>query len=269
MRVAIGVFVSDGVYETMKKLWVSNVLNANNDHIHVFFLNDVKTKEEEKTITLYPGIYDLYSMTNFVFNESHLQKTKDFFQKVYKYYDFILRTNASTLFDINKLCSFLKKCPIENYLAGPFIAKFYGLSSAISGTCIIMSTDVTELLLKKWDSLSTQVNKDVALTTLMIANFNGIILQNIRRVDFVENKKIIFHKCTSSSKDEIFCYRFKSEDRLDDCLKMQELMYHFDISKMIGPENITIEEDPDFELYFNEVPFKIEGYNITTFQQTS
>lgn len=107
-----------------------------------------------------------------------------FINTLKKEYDFVIRTNVSTIFNYILLFEYLKFIPKENiYLGGctmplgidiPFgITKFkqnlYSIDSLlfVQGTCIIMSIDTIKYILQNLDKLKYDIIDDVSIAIFL------------------------------------------------------------------------------------------------------
>ena len=124
-------------------------------------------------------------------------------------YDFIIRTNMSTLFDYRLLGSFIENLPRKNLYSGPFIANL-GIAPMISGTCIIMTPDIAKYLVSRSAHIKNDAgNEDVVLSN-QVNRIRHLSL-NVKRLDFIQDR-LLYHKCIIGD-DDIFVYRFKTNDR--------------------------------------------------------
>lgn len=90
-------------------------------------------------------------------------------------YDFVIRSNASTLFHFDRLTAFLATIPTQqvytgspcytipdyNFLAGVYNPSYIGMRYA-QGTCILWSYDQSLLLVQRQDWVSREVVDDVS-----------------------------------------------------------------------------------------------------------
>ncbi len=140
-------------------------------------------------------------------------------------FDFLLRTNLSTLFDFDMMIKWIQnsKIPRYKFIGGSWIGGGY----MISGTNMLLSKDTVEFL------SNTDLNKfprtdleDVELCK-MARKFTTTTI-NIKRLDFITMNNIqtvLYHKCSSSDRD-IFCFRFKTNNRYYDVVLMN-LLYTY------------------------------------------
>lgn len=130
---------------------------------------------------------------------------------------FTIRTNSSTMFDFKTLGIFLSAIKHDkNFFAGPFI----GHTLDISGTCLVMTSDIVDYLIQNKNWFHYIYNEDVRINRIiqMKIEFNTV---NIKRIDFINNY-CLYHKCNINDLD-IFCFRFKTDDRKLDAYRMNHL----------------------------------------------
>jgi hypothetical protein len=155
------------------------------------------------------------------------------------HFDYFIRTNLSTLFNLDILIQWIQNLPKYNLIAGTPIDHLNSIYTEISGTNIILSRDLTFFLsLNKEKLLNESVLRgdDQRISSLIIENLNVNLLL-VKRVDFIElsyydkNGKeqykppsIVFQNCSDIY--NLFCYRFKTKNRENDIKYMKMLLQH-------------------------------------------
>jgi hypothetical protein len=77
-------------------------------------------------------------------------------------YDFLFRTNLSTFININKLIDFLNNLPTINVCAG------FSFSGFITGTGLIMTKDVTNIVINNYEQFNyTNICEDVLISQIL------------------------------------------------------------------------------------------------------
>jgi hypothetical protein len=136
-------------------------------------------------------------------------------------YDYVVRTNLSSVWDFKTLCAYLETAPRERLYAGQVILNpDTGLLFA-SGAGILMSADVARTLVANADiAASIKAFDDVAIAKALLAS--GLYPQPLPRVDFISLKHYEEHH------DKIppgtFHYRVKHIDHLGDRMEEPEIM---------------------------------------------
>jgi hypothetical protein len=140
-------------------------------------------------------------------------------------YDYVVRTNLSSVWDFRQLRAFLETQPRERLYAGQIgVNPETGISFA-SGAGFLMSSDVTRTLLANAHiGRAVQAFDDVAIAAALLAS--GISPSPLPRVDFVSLKHYDEHH------DKIppgtFHYRMKHErwdgDRMEEPEMMRRLL---------------------------------------------
>lgn len=252
MHLAIAVIASPGKeYDDMKKLWIQNTQDFHNSYpelkLSTFFLYGENEGDGHFGITdLTHSLHDLSNdcfdfvvkdvsenlrniitktlcFTKYVVTDSHFRP------------DFILRTNLSTLFDIPMffqfLCSVSNNSPTKLLFGGTFVHGFSGSCTWFSGTNLTFSYETAQLLYKHSSVINAIPSQDdVSLSSFLVNQFpHKVAFFNIPRVDFVESVSL---KYTSPATDlnEVFCFRFKTQDRQHDS-NIMKAFYHSNFDK--------------------------------------
>ena len=254
MKCVVGVISSEGDgYNEMKNIWIENVKTFNkssNNKVDLYF---IEAEEKEKYIYSLENISDnIYIFkANCIENfENLIKKTLKFFDYVTKVYDdeyqneklFIIRTNLSTLFQFERLFDFLKdinKHMInlnKNSFFGGTIIKNYQQFS-YSGTNLTFTLPIIKLLVENYkDVIAINHIDDIAINKYIHDNVKQVVSQNIKRIDFSDNH-ILVHSALLDF-NNVFCYRFKTNDRIKDAEEMKKMLNNiydkeFNILKMI------------------------------------
>jgi len=151
-------------------------------------------------------------------------------------YDFLIRTNVSTMIHVKQLMKELAKLPKTNISIGGnkmqmnWICPGYGLNDHryigrlfVQGTSIIFSKDVCNDIIKNQHKIEKTIVDDISLF-MYLANFNPAAYESLQKYS------ISFYEC-SENLDElhkiplnIAFYRNKTEDfRDDDIIRMKYL----------------------------------------------
>lgn len=139
MKVLILIISSDNnqAYEKHHKIW--RCYMNSNPHIDAYFIKYHHGEVGIQGDTLY--FNGIESLENIIF------KTLDAFEYFRnKPYDFIIRSNLSSLWNYNALLKYLESLPRENVYSG-IIGNHNNLIPFISGSGFIMTPDVVNLLL--------------------------------------------------------------------------------------------------------------------------
>ena len=144
-------------------------------------------------------------------------------------YDYVIRSNISTLIDYKKLNMLLIKEQINyggglvntlNWVDPPSGIKnnkYFG-TKFVSGTCIIMSKNVVLSLLSKINFLNYTIIDDVSIGILFRYYFPSLKIKDIKKFIFVDN--LTYKK---DLKNYIF-YRHKTKNRKDDIDNMNNII---------------------------------------------
>ena len=160
-----------------------------------------------------------------------LYKTVKAMEYVFSDYDYIIRTNVSTLINVPKLLTFLENKPTTLYTSplmstlnwldfnsGITDSSFFGTIFA-SGTSIIISKNVVENILNNKSKLNHNVLDDVAIGIYINKYMpEAIHIHEDLKLDFVNNCNV--------DPDCIF-FRHKTNNRNDDVINMKNTYLSF------------------------------------------
>ena len=153
------VIASDTDYYNKNKKILNKFMNSHKD-VKTFYIycNKKKLNNED----------NLYFDCNESLRPGILQKTIQAFQYINKHYnyDYIIRTNLSTFWNINHLLQRIQKLPKEKCLAGQKCRSF------ISGTGIILSHDLVNILINDKNKLNYKNADDVEISHYLHNNYN-------------------------------------------------------------------------------------------------
>jgi hypothetical protein len=244
------IITDDEINRKFKDIWIRNLKDTN---FNLWFVygrgkgHNEHSEGKEKGIRVVKGdsYIDLYANVPETF-ENIIYKTLvclDYVKNVTSS-DFIIRSNMSTLINPEKLEKFLTTLPKSNVFGGPFIGNNTE-HLLISGTLMIMSRDITDYIVNT--SFVNNHNEDVIINRLLPDTYTTF---NVSRLDFVD--KVIYHKSFKDNKN-IFCYRFKTQNRHKDAVLMKLIMDNFDNIYSIKELNLShsIEELPLYQHLYN------------------
>ncbi len=211
-----------------KNIWIENVKSMF-PHATVWFLYANPDLTTPKQLNEYVDHADFFCKGN----ESVYDVTLKTMQAVHmvvekkERYDFVIRSNLSTLFDLSSLFRWLGHLPKENVLAGPHVGLSYRSHLIVSGTCMIFSWDIfkyldsiQEALLSSWERVPRDVLDDTLISFFVLyKSGKQVLTKNVKRLDVLD--VLLFHKC--KPEDNIFCFRFKSSNRAHDMISMRRM----------------------------------------------
>jgi len=190
----------DNIYSDIVETWKTYMKKVNNVKIYLLYcrsdLDEQMVVDENEGIIMYnceeslvPGIYlkSIHSM--------------DYCHKTFKY-DYLIRTNLSSFYNIPKLLDYLDELPDNNYAGG-----VYGVSYNIPFICgagIVISSDLIEKMLKSalQDNAVNEIlhyPDDVLLSYLINLHINPVTYQGVPRCNISE--KLTVEKIESLSRD--------------------------------------------------------------------
>lgn len=169
-------------FKNVKTIFYKYSSNINDDYQLINDILYIKTTNDE---TFIPGI---------------LEKTVSAFEYVYKYlnindYDYIIRSNISTIIDFNELNEKLSKNPVKFY-GGSCVYNIHELGFGIidetwfgtlfvSGTSIILTKESLKFIIDNKNKFRYDIIDDVAIGILMKEYAIDIEVQNLNCLYFV------------------------------------------------------------------------------------
>jgi len=290
MKIVFGILASHNEnYNLFKNVWIKFITKFKNsqhkDLIDFFFLyseNTIPTlsdKELQNRIDANGNrlFYDYYSETeNEEIMESFVRRSLSLLKHLDQSPDglptYFIRTNISTLFDFEKMISWLNDKPRNLFLGGSIVDNIFPTFVCFSGTNLIFSKDVCKFIINHENFICQRLNNilgdDRFFTHFIIQNL-PVSLCSVKRIDFIDithNEKLVkivnYHKCTPYDTN-IFCFRFKTSDRLFD-IDLMNKMYNlietqnFDLNNFTKNTNLTITcSIPEYDILSDNI-FKIK-----------
>jgi len=255
-------------YIKMKELWIYNIKknfnDLNNVFIDIYFLYDAEDNIQLHLDNIYEdtnlNIYDFYIDTKTkIYINSTIKRSLWFFEYLNsnKYFnaDYIIRSNASTVFNFKLFIEWTFNKPKTNFFAGSIISNCLN-PLLLSGTNLVFTKDLIEDIIKHKKTLNMNIIDDVCFSLFIysIKHLKNIYSINIKRIDFIGH--ILYHKCHVNDKN-IFCFKFKSNDRYNDIKYMKTLIdENFKINFLEKEFEIKSEYSEYDELYSRKI-FKI------------
>jgi hypothetical protein len=225
MKLVIGVISSRNLeYDSFKDIWIQNVIQynrSNRNKIDVYFLYCHRLDKSYDILQIDKHIYDFFCNDDETF-QNILKKTVVFFQYICQTeFDFLIRSNASTLFEFNKLFYWMHNKPNKLFFAGTYnIYRRNDNILLLSGTNLTFSKDTVCLIASNMNvNMYNEEIDDVAISLFM--SKYDVIRDNIKRLDFTDT--IIYNRCKKYDPD-IFCFRFKSSNRQEDISIMYNVL---------------------------------------------
>jgi hypothetical protein len=247
MKIIMGILASSGEdYVKFKEIIVNHITkfkkSDNRDLIDFYFLYSEETvpnyTPEELAKRANPRIYyDYYSHTIKTdgLMASFVTRTMSFLNHIKEEsYTYFIRTNITTLFDLDALIGWLITKPTNYFFAGTLVNDIY-INISFSGTNLVMTQDLCLYLIEHSHKLLpeiVEIGDDIAISyVLTMGLYKKLTLINMLRVDFVElnqyntGKIVLYQKCELFN-ENIFCYRFKTSDRQFD-IELMRRVSHF------------------------------------------
>lgn len=181
MRVAMIVIASlGGIYDRMiEEYWIPFIKKTTEIDVFLIFGNNFVNKwpEIENNVisfdcpeNLIPGV---------------LIKTILMFERIMGQYDYILRTNLSSIIIVDRYLDWLNTLPSAGVYAG--INAIHNGIHYISGAGFTISNDILEYIVYNKNKINVALIDDVTIGELL-SPFNKI---NGKRIDFTDNKRYV------------------------------------------------------------------------------
>jgi hypothetical protein len=226
-KLIIGVIASKSeAYNLMKRNWEINA-DSCNSNIEVYFLYGDENLETSYSIEKNTkNTYNFYCKCEEKF-KNLLYKSIEFFEWVILNNPkcMVIRSNLSTLFELDGIFNLYKDFyKYKFFFGGTFIQGYLSLNSGFSGANLTFSIETLKLIVYyKNDLLNIDKNDDVVLSEFIFHNYYSLhYFYNLKRLDFTD--KILFQFMELNDLENVFCYRFKSSDRIKDNKLMLEII---------------------------------------------
>lgn len=233
-KVIIGIIANHTPeYDIMKDLWIKNAKDKTN--IEVYFLYGNRNIEAE---------YNVEKVSNncFDFNVNCVENLQNLLYKTIIFFEWIIknrkdcmiiRSNLSTVFELDKLYSMCLELYRYTFLfGGTFITGFNYTESLMSGANMIFSLGTIKLITwLKNKLLDSKEYDDITLSRFIFNKCKQTHrFYNMPRIDIVD--KVQFNYCTLNDTNNVLCYRFKTNNRIEDTHLMKTFI-ESDFSKQI------------------------------------
>ena len=300
MKLIVSLVASNSeIFDQFKAIWVNYIIKIKElypdlDICFYFLYSEVNVRKNniishftQDDKLLYCNFYDEDIIGE---NDRIRYISKSMFKRTLKFFNYlkdtnllnndtyVLRTNLTTLFDFNKLMNWLSNKPRNLFIGGSFNGGYQENNTSLSGTNMIMSSDVINYLTNVPYNIEylKQFSEDEIISLLVIQHLSVYII-NIKRLDLIEisaipnlnipyiKPTICYHKCYIND-ESIFSFRFCTHDRLIDIDCMNILSNEINgtstlnsyVSKIIDKYNFDLTtETPEYAELFSENTFKI------------
>jgi hypothetical protein len=240
MKIIILIIYSENETYLLMKSIIDQYYNRFKNNNIYFYYTEYKEDQQDDTVLVDNIIYvkGKEAYINILYKTV---KAFEFINKLHDDYDFLIRTNISTIIDINNLISFLNLIPSNNIYAGGLIINLNWLDphsgivdnsllglKYIQGTSIILSKNIIDSMIINLDKFKYNLVDDVAIGLYIRENHNNILEDTHNLIKY--NAKIYYcatdyihniidvMNCIS---DNIIFYRHHTENRQTDICKMK------------------------------------------------
>lgn len=215
-------------YKHNKKVWEMYMNNCQN--IDCYFIENENNDENNVKNTNYP-----YTVNNTIYC-----KGEELFENIIiktinameyctkkKTYDFVVRTNLSSVWDMDKLQSYLQTLPKTNIYTGPrgpyyHLKELYFMFYFVGGMGIIMSIDTCKLLVdnrnmaesfKNMDDIDIGYTMNQLNIPILPINYYDVnsMVDFEEKQNMIKNREQIFYrcKCNTENRDDEPIYMSK------------------------------------------------------------
>jgi len=245
MKYIIGVIIhNDTQYNHMKDIWIKNmsINGLNNMELYFIYGND-NNKNNKQVERIVGDIYNFYGKNKETLYNI-LKKTLDFMEYIdntHTEYVF-LRTNASTMFNLPLLKHYMNDFTTFKYAAGGtftsstqyFPNGLFEKLNFISGTNLCISQSVVKQCVNARKTIefygTSGFLEDVAISKFILHTMKCDKVCFISRIDILDQIELQHY----DSAYNVFCFRFKSNNRENDIHNMNYLLNNnFDIKILL------------------------------------
>ena len=127
-------------------------------------------------------------------------------------YDFIVRTNLSSLWNLSLLKVYLRKCPKQQFISSRLEFYYHENFTYPSGSSIIMSKDITKFVIDNRNNFDFSLTNDISFGKFFTKY--QIQMRFARRYDFIEKENKIDipeEKLNEIFRQQHYHYRFRSQ----------------------------------------------------------
>jgi hypothetical protein len=141
-------------------------------------------------------------------------------------FDYLVRTNLSTFWNLNYLCSYFDKLPNKKCLGGVVLKTKFSRGLFVSGTGIFLSNDICKYLVENKQKIDYGTIDDVSISRFIINNLKINFVQIPRNDKYSTSVKNVIDE---NYLNKNFCsYRIKGpKNRNHEPYKLQRLMNIF------------------------------------------
>jgi hypothetical protein len=224
---------NESVYSEMKNLnkFIYNLFSSRSKYFFIENKPDLVEEVIEENDHIY--VRGTESFIPGIYNKSI--KAIEYITKKYSF-DYVIRTNLSTVWHIPNLFTFLSIQPKEKFAGG------FAFQGFISGTGIIMSRDVGQLVYENPNN--GHISDDVAISDTI--RINGINLYDITDYKWgflipkIDNlpSNCKYLEITENDFSDILNFRLKNSDRQTDVLYTKILIYKIYNIKVDGIQDL-------------------------------
>jgi hypothetical protein len=194
--------IKDGTYEKMQKV-LSNYYKKFNDNVLTYFVKYNESVKSTYGTEYYIENDIIYINGKETFIPGILEKTLLSFKYLNNFdYDYLIRSNISTIIEFNRLISYLEKNPIDYYGAGKLVnlqwtgggifdSTWYGTLFA-SGTSIIFTKKAVDEIVNNMNLVRMDIIDDVSL---------GVYVREHKKVNPIEINQKHFYEVPHFNKD--------------------------------------------------------------------
>ena len=189
--------IKEGTYENMQKV-LSNYYKKFNDNVSTYFVKYNENVKSTYGTEYYIENDIIYINGKETFIPGILEKTLLAFKHLNNFdYDYLIRSNISTIIEFNRLISYLEKNPIDYYGSGKLVnlqcsgwngirdPKWYGTIFA-SGTSIIFTKNAIDEIINNTHLIKKEIIDDVSFGVYIREHKKNIIPKQIDITRFCE-----------------------------------------------------------------------------------
>ena len=283
MKIVFGILASYGEnYDKFKELWIKNISRFNKEDINFYFIYNEKVDKDINILDFCDNYIVEMENSHYNFYYKYDEKMTLMDSMLYRSIslmeyiktkniecDLFIRTNLSTLFDLNAFLTWSNMIPKTKLFAGTVIDKFNSIYTCISGTNMIFTRDIVEFLVSNKDFILSEKEvhgDDQRISNIIIENLDVCVLL-VKRFDLIEliykeihyPKSIVLQSCDDLR--NVFCYRFKTLNRETD---IQNMIYFSDLINKNGKISLNDEIERLKNIGYNGPYLQNREYDLYT-----
>ena len=198
-------------YQEMKRL-TSMYMSKYSYNINFFFVEsepNIKPQMEIIGNNIFIKDKETYSPGIFIKTIKALKYINDNYN-----YDYLIRTNASSFFNIENMLNYLSSLPKENYAIG-FTLNIPKYGNFLHGTSTIITKDISHYLNQYYNNFDLKIADDVLISLILKSQNITLNVLDETKIQFLINNIYDESHPKLLTEDNILYYRVKNDNNRD------------------------------------------------------